>query len=87
MKQCRYIPFRLQGVQYNGCTVVDGDNGQPWCSTQVDSIGTLSVQVDRDNGQPLCSTQVDSTGTLSVQVDGDNSQPWCSTQVDTGQYR
>ncbi len=33
--------FIAQGVQYNSCTKVDGENGQPWCSTRVDSTGEV----------------------------------------------
>ena len=32
------FPFIFMGVEYNGCTTIDGDS-TPWCSTLVDDAG------------------------------------------------
>ena len=33
------IPFIYKQNIYGGCTLVDSDDGSPWCSTMVDSKG------------------------------------------------
>jgi hypothetical protein len=60
------LPFIYKGIQYDGCTTVDGDNGQPWCSTQVDNTGThVGGAGQYGNCGPSCDKH---TGTTSVSV-------------------
>ena len=33
------FPFVHKGRRYSGCTLVDADDGRPWCSTRTDSSG------------------------------------------------
>ena len=38
-KSCVF-PFQYKGITYHKCTSIeDEENGQPWCSTEVDSNG------------------------------------------------
>ena len=72
------FPFTYKNIKYTGCTLVDADDGKPWCSTLTDSKG------DHVGGQgqwghcDLRSCTVDdgdqsSSETVHVNVEGSNS--------------
>ena len=39
-KPCQF-PFIFSNQTFYGCTIFQGENGNPWCSTKVDPLGRV----------------------------------------------
>ncbi len=45
-KPCQF-PFIFSNQTFYGCTIFQSENGNPWCSTKVDPLGSICLRLWR----------------------------------------